>query len=154
MAKLVDRRRLDKMQRTFLYDIGCTDTQAFVEYNLAPPSLRRAVALLGFLHKRVLGHCHPTLIQAFPFDPDLRWTYHAMTLVSHFDEVRHFRHVYDNSIWQYVLIYNRLTPELVNTQSVSPFQSKLTHLARIRAQQGDESWREAFQSCGDVMKLH
>ena len=37
MAKLADRRRLDKMQRAFLYDIGCTDTEAFVDYNLAPP---------------------------------------------------------------------------------------------------------------------
>ena len=139
----------------FLYDIGCTDTHAFIEYNLAPHSLRRAIALLGFLHKRVLGQCHPILLQAFPFDPDRRWTRHDKTLLSYFEEVRGFRHVYDNSIWEYVLIYNRLTQGLVNTPSVTAFQSKLTQLTRMRAQQGDERWREAFQSCYDVMRtLH
>ena len=139
------------MQRGFLYDIGMCDTEAFVKFNLAPPSLRRAIGLLGFLHKRVLGICHPAVVKAFPFVSDSSNRYHTKTLVSHFGEVRHFPALYDNSIWQYVLIYNRLPQVFVDAQSVSTFQSKLTQLVKMRAQCDDLHWRSAFQSCEDTI---
>ncbi len=40
------------MQWGFLYEIGIDDAQAFVDFNFAPPSLRRAIGMLGFVHKR------------------------------------------------------------------------------------------------------
>ncbi len=67
--------------------------------------------------------------------------------------MRHFRHVDDNTIWQYVLTYNRLTPKLVNTLSVSAYRGKLTQIVKLQAQQGDESWRQAYQSCENVNRL-
>ena len=66
LAKSVDKERIDKMQRNFLHQLECSECEAFVEHNFAPPSLRRAIAILGFLHKRVLGICHPALIKALP----------------------------------------------------------------------------------------
>ena len=48
MAKPVERARIDKMQRGFLYGIECNDADAFVSYNFAPPSIRRAIGILGF----------------------------------------------------------------------------------------------------------
>ena len=88
------------MQRGFLFEVGMDDAQAFVEFNFAPPSLRRAIAMLGFVHKRVLGTCHPALAEAFPFSADHRWIYHNKTLVSHLGEVRAFKGLYDNSMRQ------------------------------------------------------
>ena len=52
----------------------------------------------------------------------------------------------------YVLIYNRLPQVLVDCETVSAFQGKLTQLAKVCAQRDDgNSWRSAFQSCADVV---
>jgi len=151
MAKAADRERIDKMQRGFLYNLGCDDTDAFLTFNLAPPSIRRTIAMLGFVHKRVLGKCHPALIKALPF-ADYALPYHDKTLSAVLDECKHFPHMHNNSLWYFVILYNRLPQVLVDAVSVKVFQSKLTQLVRLRAQQGDIRWRESFQSCGDILQ--
>jgi len=65
MATESQIQRLDKMQRWFLHELEITDLDAFKIYNFAPPSLRRRIGLLGFLHKRVLQQCHSYLLIAF-----------------------------------------------------------------------------------------
>ena len=50
--------KLDHAQNRFLREIGLSPAHAFLEFNFAPPSLRRNIAVLGLLHKRVLGKCH------------------------------------------------------------------------------------------------
>ena len=42
--------RLDKVQRWYLHELGMSDKEAFISHNFAPPSLRRAIGILGFLH--------------------------------------------------------------------------------------------------------
>jgi len=153
MANVTDRRRLDTFQRGFLYNLNLSDTEAFVTFNFAPPSLRRAIGLLGLLHKRTLGLCHPALCQALPFVQDAEHRYHTKTLVSNLELVHAFWPLYNKSLWMYVLIYNRLPQDMVNSESVSCFQSKLTQIAKYRAQIGDIHWREAFQSCEDVIRF-
>ena len=66
MAKKRDRERIDKMQRGFLYELGSNDTDAFLTWGLGPPSFRRAVGILGFIHKRTFGLCHPSLMDQLP----------------------------------------------------------------------------------------
>ena len=39
--------------------------QAFLEHNFAPPVLRRDIAVLGLLHKRVIGSSHPSFADLF-----------------------------------------------------------------------------------------
>ena len=39
----------------------------FLDYNFAPPCLRRDIGLLGFVHKRVLGQCHPAIKYFLPW---------------------------------------------------------------------------------------
>ena len=53
--------RLDDLQRRFLQELGLDEATAFIEFNFAPPGLRRTIGILGFLHKRVLGKCHSGL---------------------------------------------------------------------------------------------
>ena len=108
--------------------LGSNDTAAFVDFNFAPPSLRRAIAMLGFIHKRVQGTCHPVLVKDLPFVSDRSYTFHAKTLESHFNQVRAYRGLYNTSLWSYILIYNRLPQGLIEQETVKSFQSKLLQL--------------------------
>ena len=46
---------VDRVQRRFLVDIGVDETSALLEFNLAPLGLRRDIAMLGLIHRTVLG---------------------------------------------------------------------------------------------------
>ena len=127
------------------------EEEAFLVHNFAPPSLRRAIGILGFLHKRVLGLCHPALIQALPFQANRSGLYHDRTLESFLEDVVAYRDLYFRSLWHYVLVYDRLPRRVVHLDSVKEFQSLLTQVVRFRVQSGDPTWREAFQSCADVL---
>ena len=77
--------------------------------------------------------------------------YHSKQLESYFDQVRGHRDLYNASIYMYILMYNRLPQVVVDCETVSGFQGKLTQLAKVRAQQDDgHTWRNAFQSCADI----
>ena len=58
-------RQLEDIQRSFLQQIGLTENDAFLDFNLAPLRLRRDIAILGFLHKANLGRCHPSIRKFF-----------------------------------------------------------------------------------------
>ena len=47
--------RLDAVQRSFLKEVGLSDTDALLRFNLAPLSSRRDMAMLGVIHRAVLG---------------------------------------------------------------------------------------------------
>ena len=130
-----------------------TDTEAFVVHNFAPPSLRRCIGLLGLLHKRVLGKCHPGLAHVLPFAEGLQADYHSKALYPYSDMQHYQARLYRRSLFAYVLIYNRLLQALVDLPSVKCFQSKLTHLAKHRAQIDQEGWRNPFQNCEEIVKM-
>ena len=51
-----------------------------------------------------------------------------------------------------ILMYNRLPQELIDSENVTLFQQRLTRMAKRRAQVDETtSWRNAFQSCADVV---
>ena len=66
--------KIDQLQYGFVRDIRITREMAFLDYNLAPLGLRRDIGILGFIHKRVLGDCHPSVKAFLRFSavPD-RW---------------------------------------------------------------------------------
>ena len=51
--------KLDDAQKRFLRTIDITPDHAFLKYNFAPPKLRCNIAMLGMLHKRMLGNVIP-----------------------------------------------------------------------------------------------
>jgi len=54
----------------------------------------------------------------------------------------------------YILIYNRLPQELIDSETVKIFQGKLTQLAKMRAQNDEGiSLKMSFQSCADVVSF-
>ena len=70
-ASTGDLNRIDRLQLHFLEELGLQEVNAFMEYNFAPPSLRRGVGILGLLHKRVLGLSHPVFQTLLPFHQDV-----------------------------------------------------------------------------------
>ena len=48
-------QHVDRVQESFLKEIGIDDVTAFSVFNLAPLQLRRDIAMLGLIHRTVLG---------------------------------------------------------------------------------------------------
>ena len=51
--------KIDSLQRHFLHELDISEEDACLNYNFAPPSLRRDIGILGLLHNCVLGKAHP-----------------------------------------------------------------------------------------------
>ena len=100
-----DKERLEKMQRSFLHQVHVSEEDAFVHYAFAPLCLRRAIGTLGFLHKRVLGHCHPELKKTLPMASPDYFQWHEKTIdASSIQKVTEHLPLYHRSIWRYVHI--------------------------------------------------
>ena len=147
-------KRLDSMQRGFLREMGLTDTEAFVTYNFAPPSMRRSIGLLGFLHKRTLRECHPLIIDLLPLavDRGVSGDFHTKALYSYSGGVSNNRRLYERSLFRYIHMYNRLPQVLADAASVKELQSKLTHIAKVRAMRDEEDWRQVYQDQGHFIQ--
>ena len=138
-------QRIDDMQNAYLRELHISEECAFVDYNFGPASLRRDIGLLGFLHKRVLGQCHPAisafLCMAAPCPP-----WHTKQIDDRREECASRRILYMRSIFGMILVYNRLPQEIVDIPSVSEFQSRLTKIARMRCSAGRHNWRHTFHT--------
>ena len=66
--------KLDRLQSHYVKELHITEENAFLYFNFAPPSLRRDIGILGFLHKRTLGEAHTAIETLLPFDtPHAPW---------------------------------------------------------------------------------
>ena len=130
------------MQRGFLQELELHDEDAFMTRNFAPLGLRRRIGILGFIHKRVLTECHPSLLTLMPNMPtgvNLPRYLHGHCIESSMDQVTGRIQMYFRSLYNYIHIYNRLPQEIVAEKTVSAFQAKLTHLAKYSTARGDAS---------------
>ena len=140
--------KIDREQDRFLRELGISAEFAFMEFNFAPPKLRRNIGILGLLHKRVLGLCHPSFERLLPwyssrFEPGGGHG-HNKTLYGHNCEVSHCPGLFARSIFAMVDIYNTLPQQAVDNPTVSEFQNYLNHIAHTRCQQGDAKWASSF----------
>ena len=134
---------LDKLQTHFVEALGLTESEAFLRYNLAPPKLRRDIAVLGLLHRVQLGHVHADFQNLFPRQV------HACTWTSRLSQRRHGKqfaemrgnsHYYNHSVFGATRVYNLLPSYAANAESVETFQSWLTKDARFQCQTGNPHW--------------
>ena len=63
-AKREALQKLDRVQSKLLSDIGVDEVTALIEFNLAPLSARRDMAMLGVIHRTTLGR-GPVQFRAF-----------------------------------------------------------------------------------------
>jgi hypothetical protein len=141
--------RIDSLQRGFLHELGISEQEAFTSFNFAPPTLRRDIGMLGFIHKRVLGLAHPRIEGLLPWyttvftRPRMG---HNKQLYNNFREVHFQIGLFSRSIFCLVDLYNNLSQTAVDCTSVSSFQAYLTHLVRVHCQNGSPRWQYSFNT--------
>ena len=117
--------RLDATQTRFLKELGVSETEALMNFGLAPLRLRRDIAMLGVIHRSVLGkgpaHFRTFFVRAADTEPHRmtrQWTHrHNKQLV---DDARagRFLEVIRRSALGLVAIYNMLPQAMVDEESV------------------------------------
>ena len=126
--------KVDDAQRRFLREIDMTESQAFLRHNFASPTLRRNIGILGMLHKRTLGLCHPVMEELLPTWQQRfghqRADKHSKQIYGSLLEIQWQRGLYDRSIFAMCGTYNDLPQYVVDAPTVSLFQKHLTQIAR------------------------
>jgi len=154
--------QFDHSQKHFLDELGISVETAFLEFNFAPPTLRRNIAMLGLIHKRVLGECHPSFNHLMPwfqhqFGYQLEGR-HTKQLYGHCNEVIVQQGLYLRSIFSMIDLYNALSQHAVemffawvatcigyraacvDKKKSNHIQAYLTKVARTRCQDGVAKW--------------
>ena len=129
--------RLDAVQHRFLRDVGVDDVPALVHFHLAPLSTRRDIAMLGLIHRAVLGK-GPSQFAEF-FRRDLQ---HSMKLVDPRASSR--SPLIKRSALGLVAVYNLLPHKVVCEKSVSAFQKGLQELIKSFVVTGHPKWSEVL----------
>ena len=120
--------QFDNSQRHFLEELNETEATGFLKFNFAPPTLRRNIAVLGMIHKKVLGKCHPSFDKLLPSKGYTTEDRHSKQIYGHWFEIKEHRALFNRSIFGMVDIYNNLPQAVVELSSVSSFQGRLTEM--------------------------
>ena len=64
-------QKIEKRQLNFLKQLNVTVEEVFLKFNFAPVMLRRNIAVLGLLHKWVIGVAHPAFDVVLPWERDV-----------------------------------------------------------------------------------
>ena len=140
--------KIDRAQSRFLRELAISPEQALLEFNFPSPQIRRNIGILGLLHKRVLGLCHPSYNALLPWYNTRfsvpRGLGHNKQLYGHNVEISHCAGLYWRSIFAMTDVYNDLPQHVADAPSVKIFQQYLIHIVRTRCQQGDSNWPSAF----------
>ena len=126
-------KQLDQTQDRFLLELGIDRDAALMDFNLAPLSMRRDIAVLGLLHRAALGDGPPQLREIFQRRPG------SLRLVDPLDG-QNPSQLMRRSIWGSVKVYNALGDSL-QCGSVKDFQKHLQERAkRVVGKNLLESW--------------
>lgn len=134
--------KLDCVQNRFILELGLTQESAALRHNLLPLHTRRNIGMLGFLHKsarRIVFYTirnPPTRSARSPRLHNLQlfnghWTSHCPQLFS-------------QSLFGLIRIYNILSPDFVEKQSVQELQHHLTDFVKNRILDGYVNWNNTF----------
>ena len=143
--------KLDGVQTSFVRNLGLTEREAFLWYGLHPMCFRRDVAMLGVLYKCAHGNAHPDLLELFPrvssSESARRPTRSVMRMHSRQLLLRHHgtqRMEFHRSLFGLVKIWNALSVEIVESDSVCAFQRALTDLGREVCEAEANGWQRIF----------
>ena len=125
--------------------------------------MRRDIAMLGFLHKRVLGDIHGEICSLLPFF--LEREARRCTRFKSDRPSRLFMETFDGthpalirrSIFGLTRAYNKLPQHIVDSESCNEFQHHLTVYAKDRCRAGAPEWRMIYpprrELCGHCPAL-
>ena len=137
---------LDKVQRRFLRAAELTAKDALLLHNLAPLQTRRDIALLGLIHRTVLGKGPPQFQKWFYNEVDKANKPNTLRNAKRHDkqlaDLLGFGHaeLLRRSFLSLVRVYNSLPQEAVNCKTVSKFQRWLQGVVKRKAEHDEESW--------------
>ena len=104
--------RIDPLQQHFVDEVHLTAEVAFLDYNFVPPTLRRDIGILEFIHKFTFGLCYPGIEKLLPFLGHTR-IWHGKQLESHTGRCMYRHGLFFKSLLGHICIYNRLHPYLI-----------------------------------------
>ena len=136
-------KRLDNVQYRFLRDAGVDELSALFHFHFAPLSTRRDIALLGVIHRCVLGKGPPHFKQFFKGADVTAAHRHRFHLV----DVRGSKSTSNliiRSAFGLIGVYNLLPELVVSAKSVKLFQHNLQDLVKERASQGCNNWADSL----------
>ena len=144
---------VDHVQEVLLRELGLTAEEALLNHRLAPLSTRRDCAMLGVIHRTVLGLVPPQLMAWFPLANP------AVRPATRLNDKRHNKQVLDfcngnhsamlaRSALGIVREYNLLPQWVVNAPSVKVFQRRLQDLVCNEASRGSLSWSRCLGRSG------
>ena len=120
---------LDAIQTSFLRDIGISVKQAFLEFNLAPPCLRRDIGMLGFIYNALNTPSQDAIKCLFKRQrrrartaPHSRLYIARHTMQLEERRCPHSPALFKRSIFGLTRIWNLLPQHVVSADSVSSFQ--------------------------------
>ena len=142
------RDKTEHAQNRFLRELETSPEQAFLDFNFAPPQIRLNIAYLGLLHKRAFKF-HSSFQRLLPwyaerFPEPRSMSCHTKQLYGHHVEISHQRSLYDRSIFAMVDIYDNLSQTIVESPTVSSFQTCLNKIAKSRCESGAVAWIFSF----------
>ena len=139
---------IDGVYGSFAFQLGLSKEHLFLDGCLAPPRLRRDVAMLGLLWKVATGCAHSSLVALFPragpktHDTRMGTSKHELQLFERAFLARNA--TYHRSVFGLVHVFNLLPKEVVHVGNVSLFQSKLTRIARNACKERVANWSCVF----------
>ena len=137
---------LDRVQDRFLKAVDLNPANALLRFNLAPLQTRRDMAMLGAIHRTVLGEGPPHFQRWFVRVPRKDHGHNTRA-----QEKLHSKQLFDfleqrdtellrRSVLGLVRVYNRLPQEAVDKPSVKAFQRWLQDFVRGKAALKKRDW--------------
>ena len=145
--------KLGRVQSIFLREVGLNELEALEKYNLAPLGVRRDVALLGVVHRTVLGKGPPQFRRWFyPAEP----VKHSYPTRYQNTKAKHGKQLHDyldsnqtaflrRSPLGLPRVYNELPAETVAYNTVKKIQSALQGLVLQTALAGNTEWQKSLR---------
>ena len=141
---------LDRVQQRFLREVGLSPEEALAKHNLAPLQTRRDIAMLGLIHRTVLGLSPPQFCDWFYLaevtDPTYRTRRQSRL---HNKQLHDWLNDRDTELLRrsalgLVRVYNELPQETVDQTSVKDFQTSLQNKVKAAVGKGQENWQNIF----------
>jgi hypothetical protein len=127
--------KLDRVQSRFLKDMGIEEDTALMHFHLAPLSARRDMAMLGLLHRTVIGRGPPHFREHLAIESGRRIRDPRKDLKDP---------MVKRSVLGLIAVYNLLPWACRKTNAVSDFQCQLQQLLKNRLGDSCEDWAETL----------
>ena len=148
---------LDRIQRRFIRAVSLDECEALEEFRLAPLTARRHMAMLGLLHRIVLGIAPAQLADLFPLaiPPNSSRTPTRLWLIRHDKQLcerRHHTDVFGRSLFGMARVYNFLPQTIANSLTVKMFQRSLQNGLRRAAKANIDNWQNMFSPISSPLR--